>query len=165
VADYVIDTNVWVMVDEPIAEIDSTAKIDCIQACRGWLRDFMSGQDHLVLDDLYLILGEYRRQIGQRRLAQAWLNQLQRAPRDRLVEVHIEVDDDGFAKVPPHLAISDEDDRTFVAVALAHTPTPPIVDATDTDWTKDKAMLEAGGIHVQELCPDYLRELLDNKAT
>jgi hypothetical protein len=55
VADYVIDTDVWVMVDEAIAEIESTAKIDCIQVCRKWLRDFMSGQDRLVVDDLYLI--------------------------------------------------------------------------------------------------------------
>ncbi len=154
--DFVIDTNVWVMVDK-IKDVGklSLTEIDCIDACQKWLRHFSTSHARLVVDG-YLtrkILTEYRRNIKGRQ-AQDLLNQLERLPRERLVEIDIAFDADGFAILPFHTA--DPKDRKFIAVALAHAPMPPIVDATDTDWTKEKINLNAYGITIIELCPEYI---------
>lgn len=152
--DYVIDTNVWVMVDN-IEEVNSLEEIKCVEICERWLRDFMNSDNRLVVDHLYAIFGEYRGQITlSRRLANKWLNALERAPRDRIVDIAIEFDDDGNAVLP--FDLHDKSDRKFAAVALAHKPTPPIVDATDTDWEKDKEKLEKAGLIIQEMCPAYI---------
>lgn len=161
--DYVIDTNVWVVVDK-ISDIKKLSKteIDCIETCRNWLRDFANSNDKLVIDGVLTrkILNEYRKNIGQRGRARDLLNQLERLPRERLIEIDIKFDSDGYAIVPPEVAIQDKNDRKFIAVALAHEPTPPIVDATDTDWAKeDKKLLEYGLI-IHELCPDFIRQKL-----
>jgi hypothetical protein len=56
--------------------------------------------------------------------------------------------------------VVDRDDRKLVAVALAHNPTPPIVDATDSDWEKIRQLLLDVGLMVHELCPDYIAQKL-----
>jgi hypothetical protein len=92
-------------------------------------------------------------------LAEQWLNQLVTKPRDvRLVELTITIDRDGNAEVP--FAGLDPSDRKFVAVALAHKPTPPIINATDTDWVKVRQELESAGIILRELCPAYIADKL-----
>jgi hypothetical protein len=159
VADYVVDTNVWVMVDkvQDIGQLSLT-EIDCIDACRNWLRAFAENDDRLVVDASYRILREYRRAISQQGRARTLLDQFETQPRNRLLEIEITFDEDGYAVLPSVLLIHDEDDRKFVAVALGCTPRPPIINATDTDWTIDREMLDKGGIEIRELCPDYVQE-------
>jgi hypothetical protein len=161
VTDYVVDTNVWMMIDESVADA-SQAKLDCIEACKNWLRDFVNNEDRLVLDASHEILNEYRRNIkASRRLAHLWLNQLERAPRNKLLEeAQIEFDNDGYAIMPSSLMAVHNKDRKLVAVALAHNPHPVITDAADTDWKKVEKELGDAGITVLELCPDYIQELL-----
>lgn len=150
---FVVDTNVWVMAGKLFAQFQTDEEIDCAERCLDWLGSFISGSSFLVVDLDYQILGEYRANIRPRSQADLWLNDLERKPREkRLIEVTIEWDSDGYTLVPPELAIPDKNDRKFVAVALAHQPTPPIVNATDSDWSQNKAMLSAGNIPVQELC-------------
>jgi hypothetical protein len=161
--DVIIDTNVWVMVDRVIDVGSLTLiEIDCIRACRNWLRAFADGEGKLVVDGFLTrrILTEYRRNIAPQGQAKDLLNRLEAMPRERLIEVEIAFDSNGHAVVPPELGAVDRSDRKFVAVALAHKPTPPIIDAIDTDWTKTQAELNATGITVIELCPDYLQEKL-----
>lgn len=117
-------------------------------------------EDRLVVDLTYRIISEYRGQIPPAGQSARWLNQLETQPRDRLVEVIIQFDANGHAVLPPELEIHDNNDRRFVAVALAHDPTPPIVNATDTDWAQERERLAAGGITMQELCPDFIAERL-----
>jgi hypothetical protein len=160
-ADYVVDTNVWAMMDKSIGDMLKIEEIECIRNCRNWLRDFVNSTDRLVLDDKHLILREYRNNMTPGGRAREFLNTLETKPREqRLVELAIDLDKDGYAVVPLYLAINDKDDRKFIAVALAHSPTPPIVNATDTDWAKDKAMLDPGGIIIQEICDDYIQATL-----
>jgi hypothetical protein len=111
-----------------------------------------------VVDFSWKILTEYRKNIREGGLAQQYLNQLLTQPINRLIFVKLDFDADGYAIVPSDLMIDDEEDRKFIAAALAHTPTPPIIDATDTDWEKEKARLQKHGINVQELCPEYIQE-------
>ena len=160
--DYVVDTNVWVEIDKSLADVDTLTELDCIKICRDWLGSFMAGEDRLIIDLGYEILKEYRRYVKQSdQLAYEWLNALERAPRNKLVEVQIEFDENRDAIIPFDLA--DEADRKFVAVALAHEPTPPIVDATDTDWSNEQEKLDEVGIEILELCPDYIEEKLAGK--
>lgn len=131
--DFVIDTNVWVMADKPISEATLT-ELDCIACCKAWLSNFRNDRrSRLVLDHCYTILREYRRNMTEGGFARQILNELETQPRDRLIELEIELDDDGFALLPLELDGFDKDDRKFVAVAIAHNPLPPIVNASDTD--------------------------------
>jgi len=162
-ADYVVDTNVWAMVDKPIGEVSLT-EVYCIACCKKWLMNFNSqSDDRLILDIGQEILKEYRRNAKEGGIARQLLNVLQAQPRNRLVELEIEFDDDGFAIVPAEISEFDRSDRKFVAVALAHNPHPPIVNATDTDWTKARDQIEAVGISVSECCADYVAERLKGK--
>ncbi len=63
--DYVIDTNVWLMVDKMIAGVKSKAELDCIRGCRSWLRTFVESEEKLVVDVTYRILKEYRENISR----------------------------------------------------------------------------------------------------
>jgi hypothetical protein len=163
VTEYVVDTNVWVTVDLDVSTA-TLEELDCAAACRKWLREFINGADKLVVDLDYKIIKEYRDNLAKGGLSHQWLNRLETQPRDlRLVELKIAYDADGYALVPPEVAIHDLKDRKFVAVALARKPTPPIVNGTDTDWSKDQAMLDTAGIQVQELCPAYIQVKLNTK--
>ncbi len=159
--DYVVDTNVFVWVDKPIADVKTTAELDCIQSCRDWLRDFISRDCRLVIDNQYRILKEYRRNIRRDGRASELLKLLESQPLNRLVALVVAFDENNKAVVPESvMSVDDDDDRLFVAVALAHNPIPPIVDATDTDWEKAREALTAVGIVVKELCPTYIAEKL-----
>jgi hypothetical protein len=162
-SDFVVSANVWIEVDKPIASITSVTEIDCIQLCREWLRSFIQSSDRLVVDITYKIILEYRNNISQQGSARQWLNQLETQPRNRLVELEIEWDNDQYAVVPESCAGVDASDRKFVAVALAHQPTPPIINAVDTDWDKSKAQLDTVGIIVREICSAYIQERLSRR--
>ena len=161
--DFVIDANVWAWVDYDLENLSAT-EVKCVIACRNWLKAFVENDDDKLVVDLVrqTIIREYRDVIKPNRLAARYLNDLERKPRDkRLIEIEIEYDANGDGVIPFYL--DDESDRKFAAVALAHKPTPPIIDASDTDWEKDKAAISAAGLIVIELCPDYIQQKLVEK--
>jgi hypothetical protein len=148
------------MVDKDVTKL-TLEEVDCLSACKNWLGAFVESSDKLVADLRFVVIGEYRRNVKQGGRAYLWLNQLETKPRDRkLVELEIDFDDEGYAKVPSHCEIPDKDDRKWVALALAHNPTPPIVNATDTDWAQTKTILDAAELTVMEFCPAYIKKKL-----
>jgi len=162
--EYVIDTNVWVMIDKHPDEVDTLMELDCIQCCGDWLKEFIGHLDcRLILDNMHMILREYRGKIRRGGLGERYLNDLEAQPRNRLVELEIACDDEGCAKVPDLLCDFDRSDWKFVAVALAHNPIPTIVNATDTDWCKAENELKQCGITVHECCPSCVQEALARK--
>src|SRR5258708_2333216 len=98
-SDCVVDTNVWVMVDKPIADAKTTAELDCIEACLNWLIKFAEGQDRLIVDDNHQILSEYYDNIRSDGEGIDRLNRFNDRPYDRIVFVHIEYDGE-YAKLP-----------------------------------------------------------------
>ncbi|MEM6282157.1 MAG: hypothetical protein AAF787_08195 [Chloroflexota bacterium] len=164
--DFVVDTNVLAFVDEPREDM-TEEEIPCVEACLEWLTGFdMAGPDRVVIDHDYRILTEYRTYTNRRPggFAHNWLNQLMSNFGTSIDPVAIQFDDNGYAILPDSLPFDDMADRKFIAVTLKHSPMPSIINATDTDWSKQKAMLEANGIDVVELCPDYIAEKLAGKS-
>lgn len=75
----------------------------------------------------------------------------------RCEHVHINPTENGnnFAEFPedPDLKAFDPSDRKFVAVALSHPDSPPILNAVDSDWWLFRDAFTRNGVHVEFLCP------------
>jgi hypothetical protein len=156
----VVDTNVWVNIDKiPPA---SEAEHQCVLACAKWGKSFnTSSDDHKIAVDItWKILTEYRANIKKGGLAEQYLNKVLSQPITRIQFVEVPFDAQGYAILPDALVIDDKDDRKWVAVALKFDPPLPILNATDTDWIKDKSNLAQANIQVTELCGDYIQEKL-----
>ncbi len=161
-SEVVVDTNVWVMVDEEATDLKSEEERQCILACQRWLEEFIDGDDRLVVDDYstYIILSEYRRNVRPGGVAENLLNELTGRLFHRLTLKKIRRDRDGFAVLPAPFALTHGKDRVFVAVAIQCDPFASIYFATDTDWADDRANLEDQGLAIVALCPDYIQERL-----
>lgn len=155
----VVDTNVWVNIDK--LPPDSEAERKCVLACIQWGKAFNHGtnDDQLAVDITWEIMKEYRRNIKPGRLAERYLNTILSQATTRLKLVEIRFDQNGDAILPDGVTM-DRSDRKFAAVSLAFQPPAPIVNATDTDWSESKAKLNEKGIHIHELCSEYILDKL-----
>lgn len=152
---FLIDTNVAVA-----ANGKSDAGPACRDAAGQWLVQLQQ-HEILVLDDAFLILNEYDRNLhsaGQPGPGDAfylWALRNRSNPR-HCVQVALELAEDGsFAAFPSVEALAkfDRDDRKFVAAALTHPANPPVVVATDKDWHHDYAALIQYGVRMEFICP------------
>ena len=116
----------------------------------------------IVLDDGYRILSEYQdhlRSEGQPGEGDAFLKWVLTNQANPQVcdQVHINPTEDGnnFAEFPddPDLRGFDRSDRKFVAAALAHPDSPPILNAVDSGWWLFRDALTRNGVQVEFLCP------------
>jgi hypothetical protein len=167
----VVDTNVPL-----IANGRSTAGPDCELACVRWLRDFMApGRGHLVLDDRFRILGEYRHRLddsGQPGVGDAFLKwaltHMADPRRCTRVEIHPRgAEPQDFEEFPttPELADFDPADHKFVAVSAAHPEKPPICQGFDSKWWGWQGALRTSGIEVEFLCPEEIARKFEEKSS
>lgn len=161
-SEVVVDTNVWVMVDKEVTELNTEEVRNCILACQRWLEKFIDGDDALVVDEFasYIILSEYRRNVRPGGVAENLLNELTGRLFHRLIQKAVQLDRNGYAILPAPFSLKHEKDRVFVAVAIQCDPFANIYFATDTDWAQDRANLEEQGLTIMALCPDYIRKRL-----
>ena len=154
----VVDTNVLVVANgkhEPAGPA-------CIGACIDALDQARKGQ--IVIDDAQLILDEYRRHCsfaGQPGVGDAFFKWLWNTQADPMHCCRIRITPHparGFVEFPSdkRLVRFDQNDRKFVAVALAATDTPPVLNASDTDWWSARDALESHGVKVEFLCPELM---------
>jgi hypothetical protein len=152
---YILDTNVLL-----VADGRSSAALACVAAAKARL-EAIRQEGILVLDTECLVLKEYGNKLspvgpntpGNAFLKWAWQN---RANPLFCEQATLARRDDGtFAAFPsdPALAAFDPSDRKFVALTLTHPEHPPVVNATDTDWHKDREALTRNGVRVEFLCP------------
>lgn len=120
--------------------------------------------DPVVIDDDQFILDEYRKHCsfsGQPGLGDAffkWLWNRQADPR-YCRQVHITPDPTReFVEFPAdqRLRNFDRSDRKFVAVALAAGDSPPVFNASDTDWWHAREVLGEHGVTVRFLCRELM---------
>ena len=157
----VLDTNVAVVANG-IAEQADWA---CKSTCTIKLLQITGTEEHLLLlDDRYLILSEYQKELsfsGQPGPGDAFFKWLWERQADeqscRIVPVTLH-ETRGFEEFPddPDLSAFDMDDRKFVAVALASGRNPKVFNASDTDWWHHREALQEHGIDVVFLCPDLM---------
>lgn len=160
---FVVDTNVWIMANaqNDFSQLKTIEELTRADACLTWLKEFLDSEDKsLAVDQHYIILSQYRNNLPDGSVAAMFLNQLQLTnDATRISYVNIKLDDTGQPVVPDILREStfDRADYVFVAVSLTHPARPPVVNATDSDWEKDRAVLQRIGVVVEELCPQLYR--------
>ena len=162
---YIIDTNVAVVANQR----DVSAGLRCIGRCIRHLREVQE-RHVVVLDQNWLILREYMRELrseGQPGVGDAFLkwiltNQANPARCEMVFITPVPGSEDGndFNEFPNDARLADFDraDRKFVAVAIAHSESPPICNATDTDWRPVVSVLGEYGVMVKFLCPEEMRD-------
>ncbi len=161
IASVVVDTNVALTADGKACQ----AGLECELKCVNELEVVRNGR-LVLLDDAGLILQEYLKQKphgfpqGPGDAFLVWVYDNQANPdHTRVVSVTpLPNDPRGFAEFPEDLELMpfDQDDRKFVAVALASGDAPRILNATDTDWWNHRTALLRNGVHVEFLCPHLM---------
>ena len=155
----IMDTNV-AMVANGQAE---QAGLQCQQNCTAALRQIR--EDKIILLDAEgLIFEEYRRNLnlsGEPGAGDAffkWLLDNQENPRHCRSVAITPHPERGFAEFPDDQELSnfDRSDRKFVAVALASGASPPVWNASDTDWWQHRDALEKHGVAVHFICPELM---------
>ena len=62
----------------------------------------------------------------------------------------------------PALTGFDPADRKFIAVALAHSEKPPILQAVDSEWWNYRDALRQNGVTIDFICEDDIRLISDS---
>ena len=152
----VVDTNVPIAANGRGTHADEPCQLECAKA----LRDVGSDGTVVILDDLNLIWKEYKRRLnirGQPGVGDAFFKYVSDHMHSdqsgvSLVPVTPVGDDEqGFAELPQNTL--DRDDRKFLAVAVAANAL--ILNATDSDWRQQHALLRNLSITVKQLCPQH----------
>ncbi len=163
----VVDTNVAVVANA----LSKQASEDCVETCAERLEEIMRGEVKLVLDDNWQILGEYAQNlhftgndVGDRFLR--WVLRNWRNPK-RCDLIHITPIDgleNTFEEFPddPALDDFDPDDRKFIAVAVAHSERPAILQAVDSGWWDFRDVFHRNGVTVAFICEDDIQRLRED---
>ena len=160
----VVDTNVVVVANGKSQQ----ASAGCVLTCTEKLQQIMTGELKLVLDDNWKILGEYMRNlysggadVGDRFLGWLLINKDRQC--DFVSITPIDQSENDFREFPTDPALEDFDpaDRKFIAVALAHSEKPPILQAVDSEWWNYRDALHRNGVTIDFICEDDIRLILD----
>ncbi len=161
----VVDTNVLLVANK----MNEQASPQCILSCIKIIRQIREQEYKLVLDDLELILFEYGKKLkagpsGSGKVFYEWLKS-NRHHCDR-VSIKLIENENNFEEFPKDEALIKfhDDDRKFVAVALAHPDKPSILNAVDTDWADYEAALTKHGIKIDFLCPEHKHKITLSEA-
>jgi hypothetical protein len=155
----VVDTNVMVAANGRC----ENASQQCVQVCVEAVVHIQSSK-RVAFDRGYRIIDEYRQRLshsGQPGLGDAlfkWIWQNQANPDCcEVVEIHARSGSgEDYDEFPddPALAGFDPSDRKFVAVARVSPLSPPVMNATDSDWWDYREVLARHGVRVEFLCPE-----------
>ena len=159
----IVDTNVAVVANGQ----SSQASPNCVDTCINRLEGIIRGEEKLVLDDMWAILGEYMRNLrssgepgaGDRFLL--WLLRNKDTQCDLVSITPVNGSDNAFEEFPDDPALDDFDpaDRKFIAVACAHSEKPPILQAVDSKWLDFRDAFRRNGVTVVFICEDDIQRL------
>ena len=164
----IVDTNVPLVANGSADQ----ASEDCVEACIDELLKITQGNVKLMLDDQRRIIEEYRNKLnpgGFPGVGDAFLKWVEinwaNPQQCDLVSItpvnDLETDFQEFS-TDPALHGFDPDDRKFIAVALAHSEKPPILQAVDSEWWNARDALRQNGVTIDFICEDDLRSILDS---
>ncbi|HUS93536.1 MAG TPA: hypothetical protein VM695_16890 [Phycisphaerae bacterium] len=155
---FVVDTNVAVVANGRAEQAGQSCVLACVEALRAVRRG------RLVIDDALRILTEYRKNLrmsgeggpGNAFMRWAWDKQLDPARCENVAITPKAGAEDDFQEFPddPALRGFDRSDRKFVAVALASSLGPEVLNATDSDWWDYREPLRRHGAKLCFVCPE-----------
>lgn len=159
----IVDTNVAVVANGQSPQ----ASPNCVDTCINRLERIIRGEEKLVLDNRWIILSEYIRNLrssgepgaGDRFLL--WLLRNKDTQCDLVSITPIDDSENDFEEFPddPALAGFDSDDRKFLAVACAHPEKPPILQAVDSQWWDFRDAFRRNSVTVEFICEDDIQRL------
>jgi hypothetical protein len=161
----IVDTNVWIVASG--GGEDCWMSEDCVESCLQWMSEFRDSKEPLIVDASSFgegnvpgttVIKELRNNLTQGSFGHDLLNR--HFMQDFLFElIEIEYDSEG-ANLPHHLQLPgfEPADRKWVALHINHPARPPIHNAADGDWIKQKSHLKTAGIVVVNLCEAELKK-------
>ena len=162
----IVDTNVAVVANGQSPQASSS----CVDTCINRLEGIVRGEEKLVLDNGWIILGEYLRNLrstGEPGAGDSFLRWILMNKDDRCDLIHITPvagSENEFEEFPddPALADFDPDDRKFIAVAVAHSEKPPILQAVDSQWWDFHNAFRQHGVTVEFICEADIQRLRED---
>ena len=159
----IVDTNVAVVANGQSPQ----ASPNCVDTCINRLEGIIRGEEKLVLDDMWAILGEYIRNLrsngepgaGDRFLL--WLLRNKDTQCDLVSITPVNGSENAFEEFPDDPALDDFDpaDRKFIAVACTHSESPSILQAVDSQWLDFRDAFHRNGVTVEFICDADIQRL------
>ena len=159
----IVDTNVAVVANGQSPQ----ASPNCVDTCINRIERIIRGEERAVLDNRWIILSEYMRNLrssgepgaGDRFLL--WLLRNKDTQCDLVSITPIDDSENEFEEFPDDPALDDFDpaDRKFIAVACAHLKRPPILQAADSKWLDFDDAFRENGITVEFICQEDIQRL------
>ena len=151
---FVVDTNVAIAANGRATHADLQCQRSCVERLAAVVKE-----ETIAIDDAGLIFDEYTRHlrrsgqpgVGDLFLKHVFDHQYQSA-RVRRVTLQRSADARrGFEELPENTF--DPSDRKFLAVAVVARAV--VLNATDSDWDEQTALLHRLRVQVRQLCPQH----------
>ena len=151
---FVVDTNVAIAANGRGTHADTQCQLTCVQR----LMSLVAGET-VAIDDGNLILDEYKSHlnfsgrpgVGDVFFKHVFNNQYQGESVRRVTVTPSQDDRRGFEELPSNTF--DPSDRKFLAVAVAAEAV--VLNATDSDWGEQAALMDVLDVKVNQLCPQH----------
>ena len=152
----VVDTNVLISANGRDTHSDGPCRLACARELQS-----IRAESMVYVDDKDLIFGEYRNRLnfaGEPGVGDAFFKYIHENQfadsRVRRVGITPNCDENrGFDELPENGL--DRSDRKFLAVAVVAKAS--ILNATDSDWHENQALLYNLHVGIRQLCPQMLR--------
>ena len=151
---FVVDTNVAIAANGRNTHADAQCRLACMEKLEAVVKNLV-----IAVDDQGAIVGEYAKHlnhsgmpgVGDVFFKHVFDNQYQ-GMHVRRVPVTPSADTSrGFEELPPNSF--DPSDRKFAAVAVAGGAV--VLNATDSDWAEQAALMSSLAVEVRQLCPQH----------
>ncbi len=154
---FVVDTNVAIVANGRNTHADMACQLSCVEEIES-VRQY----GIVALDEAGEIMEEYGKHLnfyGMPGVGDMFFKYLfdNQYGGNRVRRVSVTPCSDrrrGFAELPQNGL--DPSDRKFLAVAVV--AGAAIVNATDSDWSEQQALMDGLGVKVEQLCPAYARK-------
>ena len=151
---FVVDTNVAIVANGRGTDADARCQLTCVERLRS-----LAAREVVAIDDGGSILEEYKNYlnfsgmpgVGDVILKHVFNYQYQDDRVRRVAVTPSEDDRRGFEELPENKF--DRSDRKFLAVAVGAKAV--VLNATDSDWDEQEALMDRLGVEVSQLCPRY----------
>ena len=151
---FVVDTNVAMVANGRETHAEADCRLTCVERLRS-----LAAQEVVSIDDRGLILEEYKRRlnfsgmpgVGDAFLKHVFNSQYHDKRVQRVPVTPSEDDRRGFEELPENTL--DRSDRKFLAVAVVASAV--VLNATDSDWREQQALMDCLEVELTQLCPRY----------